>query len=159
MTLQLSRVVRKPVFRSSDQVWHKPGCTASQKMARGLKFRIKKVDGLYYLCSENNVADHLQDYKTADLRLCFRICKKTAGSIIAKSSHKSSLIFWCQITLLLMLEHLRIEQSLWAVWSGSALFAKTCLSTTLLSSFCSWANWSMSSLIGQTGTGYNTNFP
>ena len=24
-----------------------------QRMARGLKFRIKAVDGLYYLCSEN----------------------------------------------------------------------------------------------------------
>ena len=37
-----------------------------QKMARGLKFGTWKVEGLYYLCSEN---------KDADLRLCFRICK------------------------------------------------------------------------------------
>ena len=28
-------------------------------MARGLKFRIKKVEGLYYLCSENKSADQL----------------------------------------------------------------------------------------------------
>ena len=41
-----------------------------QKMARGLKFRISKVEGLYYLCSENKYA-----YREADLRLCFRICK------------------------------------------------------------------------------------
>ena len=27
-----------------------------QKMARGLKFRIKKEEGLYYLCSENKGA-------------------------------------------------------------------------------------------------------
>ena len=27
-------------------------------MARGLEFRIKVVQGLYYLCSENNGADH-----------------------------------------------------------------------------------------------------
>ena len=34
---------------------------------RGLNFRIKKVEGLNYLCSEN---------KDADLRLYVRICKK-----------------------------------------------------------------------------------
>ena len=46
-----------------------------QKMARGLKFRIKKVEGLYYLCSENKDADQLRGYREADLRICFRICK------------------------------------------------------------------------------------
>ena len=46
-----------------------------QKLARGLKFRISKVEGLYYLCSENKDADQLRGYREADLRLCFRICK------------------------------------------------------------------------------------
>ena len=32
--------------------------------------------GLYYLCSENKGADQLRGYRKADLRLCFRICKK-----------------------------------------------------------------------------------
>ena len=41
-----------------------------QKMAIGLK-----VEGLYYLCSENKGADQLRGYREADLRLCFRICK------------------------------------------------------------------------------------
>ena len=40
------------------------------KMARGLKFRIQEVDGLYYLCSENKGADQMCVYCTADLRLC-----------------------------------------------------------------------------------------
>ena len=40
-------------------------------MARGLKFRIKEVEELYYPCSENKGADH----READLRLCFRICE------------------------------------------------------------------------------------
>ena len=44
-------------------------------MARGLKFRIKEVEGLYYPCSENKGADQLRGYREADLRLCFRICK------------------------------------------------------------------------------------
>ena len=48
----------------------------SQKMDRGLKFRISEVEGLYYLCSENKNADQLCGYRAADLRLCFRICKK-----------------------------------------------------------------------------------
>ena len=40
--------------------------------ARGLKFRIKKVGGLYLLRSENKGADQLRGYREADLRLCFR---------------------------------------------------------------------------------------
>ena len=51
-----------------------------QKMARGLKLWIKKVKGLYYPCSENKGADHLRVYREADLRLCFRICKKPVFS-------------------------------------------------------------------------------
>ena len=37
--LYMGLVVRKPVFGVSDQVSHKPGCTASM-VARALKFRI-----------------------------------------------------------------------------------------------------------------------
>ena len=44
-------------------------------MDRSLKFCIKEVKGLYYLCSENKGADQLHGYREADLRLCFRICK------------------------------------------------------------------------------------
>ena len=47
----------------------------SQKMARGMKFRIQEVEGLYYPCSENEGADQLRGYREADLRLCFRICR------------------------------------------------------------------------------------
>ena len=32
--------------------------------------------GLHYLCSENKGVGQLCSYRTADLRLCFRICKK-----------------------------------------------------------------------------------
>ena len=46
-----------------------------QKMTRDLKFRIKEVGELYYLCSENKGADQLRGYREADLPLCFRICK------------------------------------------------------------------------------------
>ena len=49
-------------------------------MARSLKFPIKKVEGLYYPCSENKGADQLRGYREADLRLCFRICKKPVFS-------------------------------------------------------------------------------
>ena len=49
-------------------------------MARGLKFRIKKEEGLYYPCSENKGADQLRGYREADLRLCFRIFKKPVFS-------------------------------------------------------------------------------
>ena len=46
------------------------------KMARGLEFLIWEVEGLYYPCSENKGTDQLRGYREADLRLCFRICKK-----------------------------------------------------------------------------------
>ena len=45
-----------------------------QKLTRDLKFGIWKVEGLYYLCSENKGADQLPDYREADLGLCFRKC-------------------------------------------------------------------------------------
>ena len=51
-----------------------------QKMARGLKFQIYGVEGLYYLCSENKGADQLHCNCAADLRLCFRICKNLVFS-------------------------------------------------------------------------------
>ena len=51
-----------------------------QKMSRGMKFRIKEVEGLYYPCSRNKGADQLHVYREAYLRLCFRICKKPVFS-------------------------------------------------------------------------------
>ena len=46
-----------------------------QKMARGLKFQIKEVEGFLYPCSENKGADQLRGFREADLRLCFRVYK------------------------------------------------------------------------------------
>ena len=46
-----------------------------QKMVRGLKFWIYVIEELYYLCRENKGADQQHGYRTADLRLCFRICQ------------------------------------------------------------------------------------
>ena len=43
--------------------------------------------GLYYLCSENKEADQLHSYCTADLHLCFRICKKLV--FLLRGSFKS----------------------------------------------------------------------
>ena len=44
----------------------------SLNMARDLKFRIQKVEGLYYPC-EIKGADQLRGCREADLRLCFRM--------------------------------------------------------------------------------------
>ena len=49
----------------------------SQKMARDWKFRIYIEEELHYPCSENKGADQLRGYREADLRLCFRIFKKS----------------------------------------------------------------------------------
>ena len=67
----LCHVMRKPTFWLPT--WSDTNQAVQlQKMARGLKFRIYVVKGLYYLCSENKGADQLRE---ADLCLCFRICK------------------------------------------------------------------------------------
>ena len=67
--------MRKTVFGSDTNQ-----SVQQQEMARVLKFRIKEVEELYYLVSENKGADQLRGYRTADLRLCFRICKKPVFS-------------------------------------------------------------------------------
>ena len=71
----LSLVLRKPVFGISDQVRHKPGCTATE-MAWGLKFRIQEVEEFYYPYSENKGADQLRGYREADMRLLFSHMQK-----------------------------------------------------------------------------------
>ena len=67
-------------------------------MARGLKFWIQEVEGLYYPCSENKGADQLRSYREADLRLCFRICKKPVfsrqGSFDFIRKKMSSTSYW-----------------------------------------------------------------
>ena len=54
----------------------------SQKMARGLKFRIKVGEGLYYPCSENKDADQLRGYREADLHLFSHVQK--SGFLMAR---------------------------------------------------------------------------
>ena len=67
-------VLRKQVFGVST--WPDTNRAAQpQKMARDLKFQIKKEEGLHYLFSENKGADQLRGNHEANLRLCFRICK------------------------------------------------------------------------------------
>ena len=49
-------------------------------MARGLKFRMLVVEGLYYPYSENKGTDQLRGCREADLRLCFRNSKNPVFS-------------------------------------------------------------------------------
>ena len=71
--------MRKPVFGGMTRS-DTNRAVQSQKMVRDLKFRIEEVEGLYYPCSETKGADQLRGYREADLRLCFRICKKPVFS-------------------------------------------------------------------------------
>ena len=70
----VSRLVGKPtmwLLNKSDT--NRP--VLSQKIAGDWIFWNKKVEELYYPCSENKGADQLRSYCEADLRLCFRICR------------------------------------------------------------------------------------
>ena len=86
-----------------------------QKMDRGLKFRILVVEELYYPYSENKGADQLCGYREADLRLCFRICKKPVFS--RKGSN--AIICSCFCKGLLKYENLSVFISLLYVWIDS----------------------------------------
>ena len=65
-------------FMSLGARGFRPGVTQTRlykhrRQARGLKFRIQEVGGLYmyYLCSKNKGVDQLRSYCAVDLRLCF----------------------------------------------------------------------------------------
>ena len=76
----MSLVVRKQVFGVSDQVPHKPGCTATED---GLRLEISGLDRRGIALSmwrKNKGTDQLRGYREADLRLWFRICKKPVFS-------------------------------------------------------------------------------
>ena len=62
-------------------------------MARGLKFRIKELEEVYYIFSENKGADQLRGYHEVDLRLCFRICKKPI--FLRRCSYIVLIVFRC----------------------------------------------------------------
>ena len=68
----MSNLMRKPTMWFLNRSDTNQAVQA-QKRARGWKFRIKKVEELYYPCSENKGTDQLRSYCEADLHLCFRI--------------------------------------------------------------------------------------
>ena len=90
----MSRVTRKPVFGVSNQVRHKSGCTATED-----GFWIKEVEGLYYLCSKKKGADQLHGYRTADLPLCFHICKKQVFSCCSSTGSGVSFVCFYEIII------------------------------------------------------------
>ena len=77
----------------------RPGLTAQT----GLKVWNQDVEEFHclYLYSENRGADQLRDYRTADLRLCFCICKNRVfsrrGSISRCEQQRSSTPTWFYI--------------------------------------------------------------
>ena len=69
----MSLMVRKRV-EAVDQFptnSHTNQAVHPHKMARSLKFRIKVVEGLYFLCSEIKGTDQLRGYRETDLCLFF----------------------------------------------------------------------------------------
>ena len=56
-------------------------------MARGLKFRIKEVEGLYYPCSENKGADQLRGYREADMRHIFLVFAYAKSRFSHEAAH------------------------------------------------------------------------
>ena len=78
--------MRENLFSGFPTRSHTNRTVQPQKMVRALKFQIKKVEGLCHQCNENKGTDQLRSYCAADLRLCFRICKKPVFSGRGRSS-------------------------------------------------------------------------
>ena len=60
-----------------------------QKMFECLKFRIKKVEGVYYLCSENKGTDQLRGHPSA-----FVLHMQRAGFLITRLIYR-----WCFVVV------------------------------------------------------------
>ena len=56
----VSHLIRKPTMWFPNRFDTNPSVQAHQKMARGWLFWIKKVEALYFPCSENKGADQLR---------------------------------------------------------------------------------------------------
>ena len=71
--------MRKPVLGVSDQVRYKPGLTATED---GQRLEISDLGSRAIVLSmwRKQRRDQLHGYRKADLRLCFRICKKSVFS-------------------------------------------------------------------------------
>ena len=74
----------------------------NHRKSRGLKLRIEREEGLYYLCSESEGTVQLRGYSLADLRLCCRKCKKEnqgfrdVDLLCYHNMHYMQIIrFWC----------------------------------------------------------------
>ena len=68
----MSFVARKPVFRVSKQEQHRRD-VKPQKIARGLKFRIEEVEGLYYLCSKIKGTDQLSCPRDSAMQIAAKV--------------------------------------------------------------------------------------
>ena len=74
----MSRVATNLFSGVTDPVCVSDQAVQTEKMARGLKFRIKEVNALHYLCKENKGTD--SGSRASDLCLCFSICNKQVFS-------------------------------------------------------------------------------
>ena len=66
----LSAIVRKPIFKVSDQVRHKRAVQLQKQY--GWRF---EISDLYCLSRANKGADQLHGYHASDVRLCFHMQK------------------------------------------------------------------------------------
>ena len=67
---------------------------------------------MYYPCSENKGADQLRGHREADLRLCFRICKKR---FIHDKAHMSVTDYCDNVTTQTLLKTISQEHLRWCL--------------------------------------------
>ena len=103
----------------------------AQKMARGWKFCILKVEELYYPCSENKGTDQVYSYCTADLRLCFCICIISCGTSLHYVPLRTLMVLFDQNNFRLNKTGLHMVDT-WSVHPNLTLLAsRVCLDVTV----------------------------
>ena len=65
----------EPLHEKTNNLGFRSGLTQTSLYSHRNWLEIKKVEELYYPCSEIKGAYQLRSYCEADLRLCFRICR------------------------------------------------------------------------------------
>ena len=103
---ELSPNARKPVFGTSDQVRHKPGCTVTED---GYRLEILDLESRGTVLSEwrKQGADQLRSYCEADLRLCFRLCRLLVFQCGGSMNVYAAVIGWqtCRLDVSMILRH------------------------------------------------------
>ena len=126
-----SKVTHEPVREKTNKIWvpnrsDTNRAVQSQKIVRGWKFWISKVEELYYPYSENKGADQFCSYCKADLRLCFRLCKLLVFPCGSSHSNAEQKVKDCLLASIIAIQYYYITILLYNLGFASVNIGSLC---------------------------------